>query len=387
MNAAAATVTATGDVVSPRPAMTKRPRLEAFDAIRLLCALHIMAYHLLEHPLVLLDWPDWLVVGLASTAGISTSIFFMLSGFVVAYAHAGEKPFNPLKPMGRSYPLFLLVMIAWYLGLEVFDRPDSGNFLSSLLLLNPFTGKFPVDPCVPAWAMTTFYLGYVMNAPVVGRLSAWPVPRLRRLLAATLVVLFMRGAVSAWILRGIPAYPEHTWHPWQDFLHIFPLLRLPDIFCGTLCGLIVAKETAADRTPRGHRWRWEAIVVATWIVCGVLCRTSGALGFGATHGLLAAPLAIWLLASRESVGGVFHKIGPWIRKHANISLEMYVFHTFIAALVYKFANKRFGSETPDAEIAWALTGFVLAVPAAYLMAALMTRFQRGMAWLYAKVAG
>jgi len=379
------TAVATPSAPATRPG---RVRLEAFDTLRLLCALHIMAYHLLEHPLVLLDWPDWLVAALTSTAGISTSIFFLLSGFVIAYAHTGEKMFNPLKPMGRSYPLFTLVMIAWYLGLEVFDRPDSPDFIRSLLLLEPFTGKFPVDPCVPAWAMTTFYLGYLMNAAMVPRLSALSVRRLRVWLGIVLATLFLRGAISARLMPNLPPYPEHTWNEYQDFLHIFPPLRLGDILCGTLCGAIVAKEASTDgATAKSHRWRWEATVVGIWLLCATIGLVSGPLGFGGTHGLLMAPLAVWILNARESVGGIFHTIGPWIRKHANVSLEMYVFHTFVAALVYKFANKHFGSETPDAEIAWALTAFILAVPVAFLMAAAMTRLQRATAWACGKIAG
>ena len=182
-----------------------------------------------------------------------------------------DKPFNPLRPMGRSYPLFILVMVTWTLSLESFDAPDWKNIGSSLLLMNPLMGKFPADPCVPAWAMTTFYLGYLMNALILPGLSKLSVRRLRGWLGVLLVALTVRGVVCALYARGTPAFPEHENTPLTDYLHIFPLLRVPDILCGTLCGLLVAKGLVAGEKPvRARHLRWELALVALWLLCSGL---------------------------------------------------------------------------------------------------------------------
>ena len=51
---------------------------------------------------------------------------------------------------------------------------------------------------------------------------------------------------------------------------------------------------------------------------------------------------------------------------------MYVFHTFVAALVYRVAIRKFGAETPDVEMKWTLLAFALVAPTALVMTRLMT---------------
>jgi peptidoglycan/LPS O-acetylase OafA/YrhL len=89
-----------------------RPRLEALTGLRFLAAMHIVVFHFASAHIA--NWPVWLrqVIG---AGGASVMLFFILSGFVLAYNYLDGSPIDKKKfwvaRFARIYPAYLLAFL------------------------------------------------------------------------------------------------------------------------------------------------------------------------------------------------------------------------------------------------------------------------------------
>lgn len=296
------------------PPPTLPPRhIVSFDAIRLLAALHIVNGHLFEGTFIAHHFPVALTVLLASSASYSSSLFFVLSGFVLAYARRrrmmlgvpAEQSWHCLaRHVGRVAPYLLGgagLQVAIKLIAEGGDASDFPRLISSVSLVYPFFGRLPFFNA-SAWALSTFVLGYIIDA--FG--GNWLAMLSRRCRLWTLVALliFLHGAAFAigQIIGDAPSYPPRNFPVHSVFFHIFAPSRVLEILVGMLLGSMVCDGHAGIRGALGRLpgvglgWLPVAGVLLNGTLLTLLAQVSGKTAYLMTHGLLLVPTGLMLVS-------------------------------------------------------------------------------------------
>ena len=189
-------------------------RLHALDLCRGLCALGVAAYHFSLWGGTAFSHLGQSLLALIGTYGVS--VFFVLSGY--SLAHAYDKDFlNRIESLhlrayfrrriGRVAPLFLVVIIASYIGKVLFGGNSSFEPLVVLLNITMLFGFVnpAVTPVIGGWSIGVEVVFYVV----------FPLMMLLRNWAA--VMLAAATMFTAWISTGLsnaPALPE----VWSDYV-------------------------------------------------------------------------------------------------------------------------------------------------------------------------
>jgi peptidoglycan/LPS O-acetylase OafA/YrhL len=183
------------------------PHFTALDSLRGLAALSVVFYHT--------NWPNWTSsLGYVRNSYLMVDIFFVLSGFVIAYAYGarlqtGEqiRHYAWLR-FWRLYPVHLVFLLV-FLGIEAIkyvaqqrygllaDTPAFGvngpfAFATNLLLLHSFNLHPEVTFNYPSWSISAEFYTYFLFAGVVflaGR--SW-----RLTVAALIISLFSIAALQ-----------------------------------------------------------------------------------------------------------------------------------------------------------------------------------------------
>ena len=142
--------------------LTTRKKFDALTGLRCIAACMIFVYHnrkywRQEH------YPHFLIQ-IFNEFYLGVSIFFVLSGFLIAYNYnkvnvgsASEYFSYLIKRIGRIFPVYWLVLTAYYLDARY------GNFNFSLFtysLFHGFSDRHNLDAIAQAWSLTvemTFY--------------------------------------------------------------------------------------------------------------------------------------------------------------------------------------------------------------------------------------
>lgn len=250
-------------------------QLPALTGIRFFAIFHIFLYHLwtlydIEKP----EQYSALMSGVAelpavvrnfiSNGWMSTSFFFVLSGFILTYVYRGEhgqlimpaKRFWLLR-LTRLYPIHLItisITIALMLGMYLSSDPSiPGLVLSALATITLTHAWYP--PWVPVWSWPTWTISalvflYLMFPYLIRKLSALS----RRQMQISLVALPLISLVPTVIYSFyFPLGSEPVQH-WQIFISSFPVFWLPHFFAGmVLCrlsGLSRFSNAAVEKSSR-----------------------------------------------------------------------------------------------------------------------------------------
>jgi len=222
-----------------------RPRhLKALTSVRFFAALYVACYHMVR-PFSL--WGPFR--GFFGAGYSAVSFFFLLSGFILTYAHAGEYELGLgnaqrfwVARFARVYPVYLLSMLfALVLGLDVFRNPIHGfAYLADLLMVQAWSVRMVSFFNVPAWSLSVEAFFYFVFPFLILRMR----PRTAR--------RAMWAVAGLWLLAMLPPllmlhlYPgaEATWHEggaYRGGIWIFrvrrqPLLLLPLFAAGISLG-------------------------------------------------------------------------------------------------------------------------------------------------------
>ena len=337
--------------------------LPGLDLIRLFAAVHIVSGHFFEPYMLAEHWPSWLIVLLCSSASISTSLFFLLSGFVLGYSRAvrQQRQIPDSRPRRRFFmrclrgvPL-MVVTVTFAVPLAIIQElqnqylMDAGlqvaqSWATSLWLLNPYMGFCPPLNW-PAWAMSVFIPGYAIDAWG----GTWISRRSSRALAVAIVILLLLSAgvyflaLSTQGFDGL-GYPPRKYNVFETFLHVFPPLRIIEIIAGICLGLFVnGKYHEIEKLIQklgGPGFVQCAIflVLSMGLVFG--CQANESFAFFSTHGLLTIPLVGFILACSMNNGLLFAvgstKLGNQIPK---LSIAIYLLHWPLFLYYQKFVEK------------------------------------------------
>jgi peptidoglycan/LPS O-acetylase OafA/YrhL len=214
-------------------ALKPRPHLKALTSIRFFAALHVALYHLVR-PFSL--WGA--LTGFMAAGYTGVSFFFLLSGFILTYSHAGE-PATPqtrarfyFARFARIYPVYLIVQLAagWLVRSQFTPHIHVLAYVADLLLVQTWSLRMVSFFNVPAWSVSSeafFYLVFPFALP-------WLLSTSSR--QAWLRILFLWLAAMAAPALCLIFRPEGAWHEGAGIaafaVRRVPVLALPEFLIG-----------------------------------------------------------------------------------------------------------------------------------------------------------
>ncbi|MFE0461296.1 acyltransferase family protein, partial [Kitasatospora sp. NPDC058965] len=293
-----------------------RDALPALTGLRFWAALLVVLYHLSRRfgPLPLLGPLTWY-----GRDGVT--LFFVLSGFVLAWTYHGS-PVGPLRcyrrRLARIWPLHAVTTaasLAVYAALGAAVPLTAG--LWSLTLLHPWLPALAKGGNPASWSLgdeAFFYLLLPWLLVLLGPRRRWWRP---------LGLLCALAGPLLWSAGALVADPALRW--WA--LDYLPLARLPQFLLGVLAALAVRS---------GHRLggaRWWALGVLSWHA--VLVPWSAAAPDQAWYGpysaaqLFPAPLYAGLITALARPTGPALLASRWARRLGHWSFAWYLCHEIV----------------------------------------------------------
>ncbi len=357
----------------PRDLNVPRSQLRPLTGLRFIAALQVLIFHGTR-------WPSWsdhpLVRNIAASGYVAVSLFFVLSGFILTYAHSNRSA-RPLERkdfyanrFARIYPAyaFALALVAPFFIVHTIRIdgvvPFLGGAISVPLLVQAWVPTLAMAWNPPAWSLSAeafFYLLFPLIAP-----------RVVACRGATALILGVGCyatclAVPLVYLRLAPDGPAPATHEsmafWLSALRYDPAIRLPEFVIGILLGRWYLEG-------RLHRVLGER--AAAWSllsVCALLLALAGApaLPYPLVHNGLFTPVIALLIASLAIGGGpiaAFLATRPMVAL-GDASYSLYVLH--VPLLIYwSKAVLHLGTAGFRAS-AWSTGGFLVTAVVASLL--------------------
>ena len=263
----------------------RRPQLNALTSVRFFAALHVVFYHAFRRNIQ--HWAEnaakpshhgsvWAVITfglrcldtLASNGGASVALFFILSGFILAYSYtnpAGELTTTPgrfwIARFARVYPTYLLGILA----IAYFEiSENSANWIeigrltrSGLLNVLMLQSWFPPDATTwngPGWSLCVeafFYLLFPWLATKLFRRMNRG--GLQAVLTMSLAATGVIGIVT-WLLVQY-VFKTSIYSDWTSIISIeMPLFRFPEFIAGIALGRLFMLRCGTGKTPADCRF-------------------------------------------------------------------------------------------------------------------------------------
>jgi len=249
----------------------KPARLDALMGLRCLAAIGIVLFHFSN--------PQWFgfLAPVVNAGFVWLGLFFLLSGFVLAYNYAGRARTGKLDRVRfwkarftRLYPIYLLsLLLSWRMVAPEYHAHTHAMFWTGMaltpLLLQGWIPSLATFLNTPAWAMPAesfFYLLFPW-------LAKWKRPaRIWRTLVQLAAVwglgLFPGLLYLAFNPDGIPHPDRWSWGPWLQALKFTPLPHLASFVFGILLAGL------DDLTPRPGRLRVALGLAGLAGTCAIL---------------------------------------------------------------------------------------------------------------------
>ena len=249
-------------VAAPASMRTALKPLPALTGLRFLAGFHVVLFHYLGRD----GMPEWLANVLSSGPN-SVTLFFVLSGFILAYSYLGAEPDATVSRrafwvarFARVYPVYLLGLV---LAAPVFvskalqQQGVTGESLLTVVGIGTAVGGLfqawvPAAACqwnCPGWSLSVeafFYLVFPFAALPVLRMG----PR-RLLLSLGLSALVGLLLMGGWLYGlQVTSMPGSSVDPeaWKVVGAYNPLLRLPQFLCGVFLGRLFCLRQRASAT-------------------------------------------------------------------------------------------------------------------------------------------
>jgi peptidoglycan/LPS O-acetylase OafA/YrhL len=282
------------------PARPPRPLLASLTGLRFVAAFHVLVFHATA-------WETWdapsFVRGLAGSGYVAVSLFFVLSGFILTYAHAGRRLATRdfyANRFARIYPtyLFALAIVAPLFLVHTLRVDGGARLLEDVVSVVTLTQAWwpPVSMAwnPPGWSLSAeafFYLLFPLVAPalVTGR----------RAFAVTVGVAGYAACLGVTLLYmallpdGPITLSHHSTAFWLGVVRYDPAVRFPEF----VLGIVVARGYLGVReTPRYEKAAAAVSVLAALAIATTLAFTAS-LPYPVLHNGLLAPLFALLIAS------------------------------------------------------------------------------------------
>ncbi len=303
--------------------------VKPLTSLRFLAALWVVLFHHGREFLIPTAAParDLQKVGYAGV-----SLFFLLSGFVLAYNYLDRADAGELRRgafwrarLARVYPLYLLCLVATGPSLLVSDPGGTALRLGLLQAWHPsLVGAWNL----PGWSLSAeafFYLLFPFALPLAARL-----PR-RALLPSflALVLLALLPPATFLLLRepGLKTAVNST-TPMTAFLKYNPLVRLPDFLAGVVLGAAYLRLSLGTRLA-ARPWLRRGILSAGLVSVWALVEARPHVPWELLHnGLFLVPFGLLLVALSPGEGTLARLTGYRLPVFlGEASYAVYLFHT------------------------------------------------------------
>ncbi len=235
--------------------MATAPRLDALTGLRFVAALGVALAHM-PHLIADASIPR-LVRQFFAEGGIGVPFFFVLSGFVLAYAYherlarPGRAPLKEyyFSRIGRVWPVHLLTLVlAWVLVTHPTQPNTALSAVLNALLLHAWPPNLAHVQTFNSvsWTLSIEAFFYLCLPLLLWRAARWNATPLR-LTLATLPLLVIALTLTACLS------PHAKW--WSLYFgSICPLARMGEFVIGMLLGLAFVREPYSVRARPSLRW-------------------------------------------------------------------------------------------------------------------------------------
>ena len=239
----------------------RMPLLKALTSVRALAALYVALYHLVQ-PFQL--WGP--LTPFMSGGFTAVGFFFLLSGFILTYSNGleyasgrADKRKFWIARFARVYPIYLLVMLwSGWIGRGIFhQRIHILAFVADLFMVQSWSIRTVSFFNVPAWSLSVEAFFYLVFPFVVLRLRPRTMKHGMLMFTASYAVILAIGAVG-WYFDPAAAWSDVAWVPGPHnlvfALRRYPLLHLPEFFCGIILGWMYLQTEVSRRFAQIAVW-------------------------------------------------------------------------------------------------------------------------------------
>jgi peptidoglycan/LPS O-acetylase OafA/YrhL len=295
---------------SGRTAVRPRPHLGAIDGLRFVAALHIVMFHTMHIAgLRIINW-----------GSTSTSMFFVLSGFLLTYAYGGAAgrlrvPARHflLRRVARLYPLAILsqlvvIPFVWTVYPAAERLPRAAAVLTGVQGWMP---RYADSFNSPGWSVTVFVFCYAALPLLLRVIGGLDTRRLALVLLGVWVWCLLPTAL--WMLTDGGAY-------WNSAIHHHPFSRFPEFAFGAVLATLLAS------TPGVQAPRWTTGAALALIALALMFLPAST--FPLAHNGLIAPLHALLIVGLANGSGVVARTlaTPLFRELGKASYGMFLLH-------------------------------------------------------------
>jgi peptidoglycan/LPS O-acetylase OafA/YrhL len=252
--------------LSPRAEVLtdRRRELPALTGVRFFAAWYVVLFHAMPGFARRYPLPK-LVATFFSNGYLAVGLFFLLSGFILAYTYDGQLGGTSARlrfweaRFARIYPVYLLsLVLSHYFATGL-------HFGTRLAVLGMVQAWNPLNPNMagawnyPAWSLSAeafFYLCFPFVFPWIARRSD-------RMLVWLIPMFALVCAVGHTPVMGLGDWKNNA-ALFERFLPL-PVLRIPEFLLGVVLGLGFLREKA-PRESASRPWRVYPALVATVIV-------------------------------------------------------------------------------------------------------------------------
>ncbi|WP_407570934.1 acyltransferase family protein [Deinococcus altitudinis] len=291
----------------------KAQQLPGLNLLRVFASLYMVMYHV---------HPPFLPVPLQnffSDGASDTSLFFILSGFLLAHLYAGKEMDGSgqrgfvWRRMARIFPANLLGLLFVLLAQAAFGNTfnDWGTLAQCLALVQAWTVGSSYALNVPAWSMSCLFFFYLLF-PVV-------MPVLRKMTTGYLQILLLIVWISsAFVVPLLSRWPGvFGTESWIQYLHNSPLPRSLEFVLGVGLALLIARK--------GMLSVWWFRLAVPAVFCAMLTASGETVRID--NGLLA-PISAVLILAFANPGPLVERLGrsKAIEVLASASICVFLLH-------------------------------------------------------------
>jgi peptidoglycan/LPS O-acetylase OafA/YrhL len=317
-----------------------RPEIRALTGLRFLAALQVLVFHaLFTFSRWSLRMPRGTLKTFLGSGYVGVNFFFVLSGFVLAYAYAGADAANATMTtsaarfwrsrFARIYPLhllglllalafFVIVSHANHAATPLIVTEGAKQFALSALLVQAWVPAHVLDLNGPSWSLSVeafFYATFPLLLRLFGRLRAGGL--------VAVATLAWAAAVTPPLLHPGPASVLARTTDLDLVLLYNPIVRLPEFILGVATGLLFMRSAGG--------WKSAPVVAtATLLLLLALLAEGDRLPFTLLHNGLLDPLWALLLfavSKRSKDEGRERGIAsPPLVRGGRASYALYVLH-------------------------------------------------------------
>jgi peptidoglycan/LPS O-acetylase OafA/YrhL len=373
----------------------KPNHLPALTGIRFFAILHIFCFHLwvifdmkkepgMENLLRdMNDLPAPLFTAITN-GWMSTSFFFLLSGFILAYLYWGadgrlSMPKNTfwLTRAIRIYPIHLILLLitmlmtaAHQLSLGTSPWLLGASGLATLTLTQAWYPDFVPIWSWPTWTISALVFLYAVLPFLLPRLARLSRRASIQLLCALPFISLIPTAIFALYFPAGTEAPEF----WKIFIGSTPLFWLAHFIAGILLSKLFMPSRAAlahtntNNTNTPKRWlAWGDVALLSVVALAATQSIEEPFKFFLRHGLMM-PLYMVIIVDLARGHGIASRIFslPGTGFLGETGFSIFIWQHFILMMCFGFIM--FNPEAGQHQFVWAVTGaIVLGVISTYLI--------------------